>query len=73
MDKTKTIRLSVNEKLRIEEELAVEHIKKQKEDADTIFHVEGKKFYTYISEDRIRSIVRDEMQQQERRKKYATS
>ena len=54
MDKTKTIRLSVNEKLRIEEELAVEHIKKQKEDDDSIFHIEGKKFYTYISEDRIR-------------------
>ena len=61
MDKTKAIRLSV------EEQLAMEHIEKMKQDeewdAEGTFQYKGEKYYNYISEDRIREIIREEIVQ----------
>ena len=61
MDKTKAIRLSV------EEQLAMEHIEKMKQDeewdAEGTFQYKGRKYYNYISEDRIREIIREEIVQ----------
>jgi|TARA_Y100000992_G_scaffold290148_1_gene245390 hypothetical protein len=61
MDKTKAIRLSV------EEQLAMEHIEKMKQDeewdAEGTFQYKGGKYYNYISEDRIREIIREEIVQ----------
>ncbi len=66
MDKTKTIHLSV------EEELAMEHIEKNKEEdlgagsavpAARLHSEEDRsgRFFMYITEDQIREIVRDEI------------
>ena len=60
MDKTKAIRLSV------EEQLAMEHIEKMKQDEDWdegTFQYKGGKYYNYISEDRIREIISEEIVQ----------
>ena len=61
MDKTKAIRLSV------EEQLAMEHIEKMKQDEEWdsqgTFQYKGGKYYNYISEDRIREIIREEIVQ----------
>ena len=60
MDKT-TSHLSV------EEQLAMEHIEKMKQDEEWdlegTFQYKGGKYYNYISEDRIREIIREEIVQ----------
>ena len=68
MDKTKTIHLSV------EEELAMEHIEKNKEEdlgagsavpaARPHEEDRSQKFFMYITENQIREIVRDELSKQ---------
>ena len=60
MDKTKTIRLSV------EEELLHDHLDEIKEH----YEENATKYYTVISDEQIREIVRDELKNLEMEKMY---
>ena len=60
MDKTKTVRVSV------EDELIQEHL----EEIEEHYRGDTKTFYSEISEDRIREIIRDELKNIEMEKMY---
>ena len=57
------VQMNNQKNLTIEEELAMEHIKKSKEDGEF-----DRSYYQWITEDRIRQIVREELRKHERNK-----